>query len=373
MPLSRWLRSVGVFLLPAPCWVPLERWLGPLRRPSLVYRGSVLGAWHSARCWCQAWTEEPRALYSSLRMNGDHKLDVYEQEKQNFLQHFSQIVKVLTEDDMKCPDTGDAIARLRELQAFFLVTDDIMDSSLLRRGKTCWYRKPGIGLDAINDALLLEACVYRLLKFYCREQPYYLNLIELFLQTSYQTEIGQTLDLMTAPQDKVDLGRFTEKRYKSIVKYKTAFYTLYLPVAAAMYMAGIDGEKEHSNAKKILLEIGEFFQIQDDYLDLFGDPSVTGKIGTDIQDNKCSWLVVQCLLRASPEQRQILQENYGQKEAEKVARVKALYKDLDLPAVYAQYEEDSYSRLVALIEQCAPPLPPAIFLGPANKLYKRKK
>ncbi|XP_072589657.1 farnesyl pyrophosphate synthase isoform X7 [Vulpes vulpes] len=373
MPLSRWLRSVGVFLLPASCWAPRERWLGLHPRPSLVQGFPVLGAWHSARCWCQTWTEEPRALYSSLRMNGDQKLDAYAQARQDFIQHFPQIVKILTEDGMGHPETGDAIARLKELQAFFLVSDDIMDSSLTRRGQICWYQKPGIGLDAINDALLLEACIYRLLKVYCREQPYYLNLIELFLQSSYQTEIGQTLDLITAPQGSVDLSRFTEKRYKSIVKYKTAFYSFYLPVAAAMYMAGIDGEKEHANAKKILLEMGEFFQIQDDFLDLFGDPSVTGKIGTDIQDNKCSWLVVQCLQQASPEQRKVLQENYGQKEAEKVARVKALYEELNLPAVFMQYEEDSYSRLMSLIEQCASPLPPAIFLGLAHKIYKRKK
>lgn len=49
-------------------------------------------------------------------MNGDQKLDVYDQEKEKFLQHFSQIVSVLTEDDMKCPDTGDAMARLREVR-----------------------------------------------------------------------------------------------------------------------------------------------------------------------------------------------------------------------------------------------------------------
>ncbi|XP_005663367.1 farnesyl pyrophosphate synthase isoform X4 [Sus scrofa] len=353
-------------------------------------------------------------------MNGDQKLDAYARERQDFIQHFSQIVKVLTEEDIGHPEIGDAVARLKEvleynvvggkynrgitvlvvfrelveprkqdadslqraltvgwcielLQAFFLVADDIEDSSLTRRGQTCWYRKPGIGLDAINDAFLLEACIYRLLKFYCREQPYYLNLIELFLQTSYNTEIGQTLDLIAGPQGNVDLSRFTEKRYKSIVKYKTAFYSFYLPVAAAMYMAGIDGEKEHANAKKILMEMGEFFQIQDDYLDLFGDPSVTGKIGTDIQDNKCSWLVVQCLQRASPEQRQILQENYGQKDAEKVARVKALYEEMNLQAVFLQYEEDSYSHLMGLIEQYAAPLPPAIFLELAHKIYKRRK
>uniref|UniRef100_A0A8I3WTU2 Uncharacterized protein n=1 Tax=Callithrix jacchus TaxID=9483 RepID=A0A8I3WTU2_CALJA len=48
-------------------------------------------------------------------MNGDQKSDVYAQEKQDFVQHFSQIVRVLTEDEMGHPETGDAIARLKEL------------------------------------------------------------------------------------------------------------------------------------------------------------------------------------------------------------------------------------------------------------------
>ncbi|XP_037591785.1 farnesyl pyrophosphate synthase-like, partial [Cebus imitator] len=131
----------------------------------------------------------------------------------------------------------------------------------------------------------------------------------------------------------------------------------------------IDGEKEHANAKKILLEMGEFFQIQDDYLDLFGHPSVTGKIGTDLQNNKCSWLVDQL---STPEQHQIPKENYGQKEAEKVAQVKLLYEELDLSAVFLQYEEDSYNHIMDLIEQYAVSPPRDIFLGLARKIYKQR-
>uniref|UniRef100_A0A2K5QM79 Uncharacterized protein n=1 Tax=Cebus imitator TaxID=2715852 RepID=A0A2K5QM79_CEBIM len=48
-------------------------------------------------------------------MNGDQKSDVYVQEKQDFVQHFSQIVRVLTEDEMGHPETGDAIGRLKEV------------------------------------------------------------------------------------------------------------------------------------------------------------------------------------------------------------------------------------------------------------------
>ena len=47
--------------------------------------------------------------------------------------------------------------------------------------------------------------------------------------------------------------------------------------------------------------------LQDDFLDCFGDPKVTGKVGTDIEDNKCSWLVVQALAKANTEQRTLLE------------------------------------------------------------------
>ncbi|XP_063788908.1 farnesyl pyrophosphate synthase-like [Pseudophryne corroboree] len=256
------------------------------------------------------------------------------------------------------------------LSQYFLVADDIMDKSETRRGKLCWYKKEGIGLDAINDAFLLESCVYRLLKKHCRGQPYYLNLLELFLEASYQTELGQTLDLISAQPGKMDLAQYTETRYKAIAKYKTAFFCFYLPIAAAMFMAGIDQEEDLRNAKAIVLEMGEVYQAQNDYLDCYGDPSIMGRAGTDIEEKKCTWLVVEALKRVTPEQRKILEENYGYDDVDKVQKVKQLYEDLGLAAVYRQYEEDSYQRLQTLISQHANGLPKETFLSMARKIWR---
>ncbi|XP_072917305.1 farnesyl pyrophosphate synthase [Hemitrygon akajei] len=367
---------------------------------------------------CAKWRELTRSP-GRLTMNSDKRPRV-NGDSEDFDRIFNQVVDDLTQEDLKHPEIGDAIKRLKEvveynapggkrnrglsviasfrelaaphqqteenfrlalivgwcvelLQAFFLVADDIMDNSVTRRGQVCWYRKEGVGLDAINDSYLLEAAVYRLLRRYLRSHTCYIHLLELFLQTSYQTELGQSLDLMTAQPSRVDLDQFTEERYKAIVKYKTAFYSFYLPVASAMYMAGIDGEEEHRVAQTILLQMGEFFQIQDDYLDCYGDPEVTGKVGTDIEDNKCSWLVVQALKSVTPKQRRVLEENYGQREPEKVAKVKALYKELRLSEAFHQYENDSYQRLKGLVSEHCGLLPQDVFLTFANRIYKRKK
>jgi hypothetical protein len=61
------------------------------------------------------------------------------------------------------------------------VADDMMDASFTRRGQPCWYKVEKVGTIAINDSFMLEAALYRLLKKYYRKDPYYVDLLELFL------------------------------------------------------------------------------------------------------------------------------------------------------------------------------------------------
>ncbi|KAJ1406342.1 isoprenoid synthase domain-containing protein [Ochromonadaceae sp. CCMP2298] len=205
------------------------------------------------------------------------------------------------------------------LQAFFLVADDLMDDSVTRRGQPCWFRLPNVKTIAVNDSFILESFVYKILKRYFGEEAYYSQLVDLFLEVTRQTEFGQLLDLTSQPLGQpIDLDRFTIERYCGIVKYKTSFYSFYLPVACGMIVAGVRDRAQYDQAREILMIMGQYFQIQDDYLDCYGAPEVIGKIGTDIQDNKCSWLVVQALDRCSAKQRKVLADNYGCHEPNKV-------------------------------------------------------
>ncbi|KAI5450359.1 Farnesyl pyrophosphate synthetase [Naganishia albida] len=264
------------------------------------------------------------------------------------------------------------------LQAYFLVADDMMDQSITRRGQPCWYRVPGVGNIAINDAFLLEGAIYFLLKKHFRQEKYYVDLLELFHDVTFQTEIGQLIDLITAPEDNVDLSKFSLEKHHLIVVYKTAFYSFYLPVALAMRMAGVTDESAYKEALDILLPLGEYFQVQDDYLDCYGDEKVIGKIGTDILDNKCSWNINVALQNATPEQRQILDENYGRRDSASEKKVKEIYaaSNIDISGRFAKYEQESYDRLIKMIEQvdeAKTGLKKQVFVSFLEKVYKRSK
>ncbi|KAI7883539.1 farnesyl pyrophosphate synthase [Lichtheimia hyalospora FSU 10163] len=261
------------------------------------------------------------------------------------------------------------------LQAFFLVSDDIMDASITRRGQPCWYRKEGVGMVAINDAFILESCIYIFLKKYFKSTDYYIDLVELFHEVTFQTELGQLCDLITAPEEKVDLNKFSIAKHHFIVVYKTAYYSFYLPVALAMHMAGVKNESAFQKAQDILIPLGEYFQVQDDYLDCYGDPAFIGKIGTDIQDNKCSWLINQALAKANSEQRKILDDNYGKKDAAAEAKIKALYREMDIEGLYKKYEEESYKKISGLIGELdeSVGVKKAVFTEFMDKIYKRTK
>lgn len=259
------------------------------------------------------------------------------------------------------------------LQAYFLVADDIMDHSITRRGQPCWYKQPDIGLIAINDGIILESCIYRILKkHFSDDKECYIHLMDLFHEVTHQTAHGQLLDTTTAPIGTVDLSRYTMERYMRIVTYKTAFYTFYLPVACGLRLYGITDPQAYSIAEDICMTMGQYFQIQDDYLDCFGDPETIGKIGTDIEDNKCSWLVVQALKRANDKQKALIEQNYGKTDASCVKAIKDLYNDLELEKLFKEYETSSYNDMISKIEGQSI-LPKDVFMPLLNKIYKRTK
>ena len=261
------------------------------------------------------------------------------------------------------------------LQAFFLVSDDIMDSSHTRRSQPCWYRLPQVGNIAINDAFMLESCIYIMLKKRFRQHPAYVDFLELFHDVTFKTEIGQCCDLLTAPEDHVDLAKFSREKVSFIVIYKTAYYSFYLPVALALHYLQLATPNNLRQAQEILIPLGEYFQAQDDFLDVYGSPETIGKIGTDIQDNKCSWVVNEALARANPTQRLVLDENYGRKDQEKEAKCKEVFGELDIEGVYHEYEEKAVQGIRAKIAKVdeSEGLKKEVFESFLKKIYKRSR
>ncbi|KAK4471735.1 hypothetical protein MN116_005135 [Schistosoma mekongi] len=267
------------------------------------------------------------------------------------------------------------------LHAGFLVLDDIIDNSTLRRGQACWHLTQtnlNRGLIGINDGLhLVLSAKYLIHSLFSQNQDtvnlhiwedqntVYLKLCKLFDDISYKTCSGQCLDILSSNPDNqclldgkhngLESDSFTRNYspavFEAITHWKTGFYSFYLPVACGMVLAEVDRDGIFENVQHILLQLGNYFQAQDDYLDCFGDSEITGKVGTDIAEGKCSWLVVEALKYLSPEQYAVLKTNYGKPDHESQQTIRNLYDAIKLPEKFKLYERQAKTEITTSIRE----------------------
>ncbi|CCW61979.1 unnamed protein product [Phytomonas sp. EM1] len=251
------------------------------------------------------------------------------------------------------------------LQAHFLVEDDIMDGSKVRRGKPCWYLYPGVTAQvAINDGLILLSLATQIVCHLLAGRPFMTEVLRVLHEVDMTTDIGQFYDVTSmvdssklnahTPLSKTtDYSEYTVFNYKRIVKYKTAYYTYWLPLVMGLLVSNSYQKVDAVKLEHLAMAMGEYFQVQDDVMDCFTPPEKLGKVGTDIQDAKCSWLAVKFLEVASEEQKRVFKENYGQHDEKKIATVKRLFEETKLLSLFQTYEKGVAVEMDKLIKDIA--------------------
>lgn len=209
----------------------------------------------------------------------------------------------------------DAALAIEIFHNFSLVHDDIMDDAPLRRGKESVHEKWDVNTGILSgDAMLINA--YRLFENY--EGDTFRDLAKLFGKTAIEVCEGQQYDVDFETRDDV-----TQSAYLKMIEYKTAVL-----VGAALKMGAIIANASIEDQKSIYefgKNLGIAFQLQDDYLDAFGDPKTFGKrVGGDIIENKKTILYLMALKLGSAEQQSELLDLYSIQPQDPIDKVKAI-------------------------------------------------
>jgi geranylgeranyl diphosphate synthase type II len=209
----------------------------------------------------------------------------------------------------------DAALAIEVFHNFSLVHDDIMDSAPLRRGKETVHERWDLNTGILSgDTMLINA--YQLFESY--EGPIFKELAQLFTKTALQVCEGQQYDIDFESREDVEI-----EDYLKMIEFKTAVL-----VGASLQMGAIvAGAPEES--KKALFEFGRLlgiaFQLQDDYLDAFGDPKTFGKqLGGDIIENKKTFLYLTALQKAENADASQLEHLYSINPSDSKGKIEAI-------------------------------------------------
>ena len=228
---------------------------------------------------------------------------------------------------------------------FSLVHDDIMDEAPLRRGQPTVHTKWNLNTGILSgDAMLILAYQY----FERYEPIIFRQLAEIFSKTALEGCEGQQYDVDFEKEKQVSTSQ-----YLKMITYKTAVL-----VGAALKMGAIIAETSEENKQKIYdfgIALGIAYQLQDDYLDTFGDNTFGKKIGGDILQNKKTLLYLNTLEKGSSEEKEALMRLYKfpiENEKEKIAKVTQLFistgSDLFLRSEVENYTLKAFSILDTL-------------------------
>ena len=229
---------------------------------------------------------------------------------------------------------------------FSLIHDDIMDEAPLRRGQDTVHKKWDVNTGILSgDAMLILA--YRYFETY--EPTMFRELAVLFSKTAIEVCEGQQYDMDFEGRNDVSIPE-----YLKMIEFKTAVL-----VGAALKMGAIVAEVSSTSQHHIYefgRKLGIAFQLQDDYLDAFGDPESFGKqVGGDILANKKTFLYLKALEIGSDEVATSLRDWFSDKnfhDDEKVARVKSLFKkagsDVVIQNLIKDFTDDAFLHLEAL-------------------------
>lgn len=200
---------------------------------------------------------------------------------------------------------------------------------------------------AINDGNLLKPAIYILLKKHFGNHPAYLKMVESFNEVAFLTELGQECDGIASQQR---LGQWTMKQYHNITQLKGGYYSFYLSVLLGLQYLGLDTAANIKITQDILIPLGKFYQFQNDSLDIFGEVSRTGKLGADIQENKCSWVAIEAWEMCDESDKRTISENDGQPDQEAARKVQKIFSSLPLMSIYKMEERELFEGLRKRIE-----------------------
>ncbi len=246
----------------------------------------------------------------------------------------------------KSDEIIDAALALEVFHNFTLLHDDLMDKSPLRRGKETVYQKWNANIAILSGDAMSSLAFKYLIR---NPKPYTAQFLNLFTQMTLEIYEGQQYDMNFETAESVTISEYME-----MIRLKTAVF-----FATALKMGAISANASESIANLFYecgLNLGLAFQLQDDLLDCYGNTEIFGKqTGTDIMDNKKTFLFLKALELGNNGQKQTLRHYFSSTDFardEKVNAVKNIYEQLHIRQLtakeilyYSQKSKDALAKI----------------------------